>query len=105
MTTDSAAGDPSGLAIQHADGPSGGAFFIEDGGERVAEMTYVRTAPGRAVIDHTKVTDRLGGRGIAKRLVMAGVAWARASGTRLSATCSYARAVFEKDASVRDVLA
>jgi predicted GNAT family acetyltransferase len=41
---------------------------------------------------------------MARRLVDAAVTWARATGTKLSATCSYTRSVFEKDTSLRDVL-
>jgi predicted GNAT family acetyltransferase len=105
MTT--GASEPTGedLTIQHAEAGGGGAFFVEVGGERLAEMTYVRPSAGHAVIEHTKVSDRLGGRGVGKRLVLAGVEWARATGTKLTPRCSYARAVLQKDASLRDVLA
>ncbi len=100
-STDAAAGD---LSIQHAEDARGGAFFVDVGGERLAEMTYVRPSPGRAVIEHTKVSDRLGGRGVGKRLVLAGVEWARATGTKLVPRCPFARAVLEKDPSAADVL-
>ena len=92
------------LSIQHDDGADGGAFFVDVGGERLAEMTYSRPSPGRAVIEHTRVDDRLGGRGVGKRLVHAGVGWARATGTKLVPRCPYARAVIEKDPSLHDVL-
>lgn len=93
------------LSIQHADGAHEGAFYVEEGGERLAEMTYAKPSPGRAVIEHTTVDDRLGGKGVGKRLVLAGVAWARATGTKLVPHCSYARAVLERDPSLHDVLA
>ncbi len=92
------------LSIQHDEGAGGGAFHVDVDGERLAEMTYVRPSPGRAVIEHTRVSDRLGGRGVGKRLVLAGVEWARATGTKLVPHCSYARAVLEKDPSLHDVL-
>jgi predicted GNAT family acetyltransferase len=95
---------PGELDVQHAEDARGGAFFVEDGGARVAELTYSRWAPGRAVIEHTTVSDRLGGRGVGKRLVLAAVAWARATGTKLTPDCSYARAVLQKDGSLQDVL-
>ncbi len=75
------------LAIQHAEDPRGGAFFVEAGGERLAEMTYTQPSPGRAIIEHTSVSDRLGGRGVGTRLVLAGVEWARATGTKLVPHC------------------
>lgn len=93
------------LPIRHSGDGRGGTFYVEQDGERLAEMTYALRQPGRAVIEHTRVDDRLGGRGVGRRLVHAGVAWARESGTKLSATCSYARSVFQKEQeSVRDVL-
>jgi predicted GNAT family acetyltransferase len=92
------------LTIQHSDDARGGAFYVEVGGERLAEMTYTRPSPGRAVIEHTVVADRLGGRGVGKRLVLAGVEWARATGTKITPQCSYARAVLQKDPALADVL-
>lgn len=91
------------LQIQHAETSEGGAFYLEQGGERLAHMSYARRAPGHVVIEHTKVSEKLRGRGIARRLVDASVSWARASGTKLSATCTYAKGVLEKDPSLRDV--
>ncbi len=92
------------LAIQHAQTDEAGTFYVELGGERLAELAYGRDGPGHACIEHTTVSERLRGRGVARRLLDASVAWARASGTKLSATCSYARTVFEKDRSLGDVL-
>lgn len=104
MTTSASGTTGEELSIQHEDGAGGGAFFVDVGGERLAEMTYTRPSEGRAVIDHTKVSDRLGGRGVGKRLVVAGVEWARRTGTKITPHCSYARAVIQKDPSLQDVL-
>jgi hypothetical protein len=91
------------LPIQHEQSGDAGVFYVEVGGERLAELGYRRSA-GRANIEHTNVSERLRGRGVARRLVDAAVAWARGSGTKLSATCSYAKSVFDKDPSLRDVV-
>jgi uncharacterized protein len=91
------------LAIRHAETGTRGAFYIQMDGDRVAEQTYARLGPNRIVIDHTAVGPKLQGKGIARRLLDALVAWARETGTRVSATCSYAKAQFQKDASLRDV--
>ncbi len=92
------------LSILHEGDARGGSFFVEVGGERLAEMTYTLPSAGRAVIEHTEVSDRLGGRGVGKRLVLAGVEWARATATRLRPRCPFAAAVFRRDASIGDVL-
>lgn len=93
------------LEVRHEEAGGRGAFFIERGGERLAEQTYARTGEHAIVIDHTGVDARLQGRGVARRLLDHLVAWARATGTRVAATCPYAKAQFEKDPSIRDVLA
>jgi predicted GNAT family acetyltransferase len=92
------------LEIQHSEDQGRGGFFIEKDGARLAEQVYRRTDEHHVVIVHTSVDQQLQGRGIARRLLDATVAWARSTGTRLAATCPYAKAQFEKDASLRDVL-
>ena len=102
--------DEASLQIQHSDGAHAGAFFIERGGERIAEMTYARrgpSGPGASLIniDHTLVNPVLRGQGVARKLLDALVTWARATGTRVTATCSYAVGQFAQDESIRDVMA
>jgi hypothetical protein len=92
------------LRVQHHGGAAGGAFYVVRGGARIAEMTYSRSGE-RAVIEHTRVDESLRGQGVARKLLDAAVAWARETGTRVEPVCTYARSVFERDASIRDVLA
>lgn len=80
-----------------------GAFFIERDGRRIAEQVYKRIDASRVVIVHTEVDPSLRGQGIARRLLDTFVAWARKTGTRVQATCPYAKAQFEKDPSIQDV--
>lgn len=81
-----------------------GSFFLEENGERLAEMTFTRTHPTLVIIDHTQVNDRLRGKGAGRQLLDAAVAWARETGTKIIPTCPYAKAQFDKDKSIRDVL-
>jgi predicted GNAT family acetyltransferase len=81
------------------------AFIVQRDGKRIAEMVYADTAPGEATIDHTWVSDELRGQGIARKLLDDLVAWARSSHTKIIAVCPYAKAQFDKDPSIRDVLA
>jgi predicted GNAT family acetyltransferase len=94
-----------GLPVQHQDRSGGGVFFIDEGGVRVAEMTYQRLADGQILIDHTFVDPKLRGGGVARGLLDAAVAWARANGIRISASCSYVILQFARDRSLRDVQA
>jgi predicted GNAT family acetyltransferase len=92
-------------AISHEQDELRGAFTINRDGRRVAGMTYVRRDRSVIVIDHTFVEPELRGQGIARQLLDAAVAWARQNSASIVPECSYARAVFARDASIRDVLA
>ena len=72
----------------------------EDGRSAAAELDEVASRPERAA-RRVRGTSRR----VARRLVDAAVAWARETGTRVVTVCPYARSVFDKDASIRDVLA
>lgn len=93
-------------SIQHDDSGTDGRFFLagQPGGS-LAEMTYRQAGAAQISIDHTHVDPSLRGRGVARTLLDALVAWARGQGLKVVPVCSYARAQFEKDASLRDVLA
>ena len=91
--------------IQHEETGKRGIFFIEENGERVAEMTYSRADEGVVVIDHTEVDDDLRGKGVGKSLVDASVTWARDNDIKIKATCPFATAQFNRDSSMHDVLA
>lgn len=91
--------------IQHQETSSRGAFVIERDGRRIAEMTYTRSNPSLVVVDHTFVDPSLRGQGVARQLQDAMVAWARANHTKVVPVCSYVKVQFDRDASIRDVLA
>ena len=90
--------------IEHEDGVSKGAFFVLKDGQRVAEMTYSRTNPSLIIIDHTEVDPSLSGQGVGRKLLGALVSWVRSSGIKVVPLCPFAKAQFEKDSSIRDVL-
>ena len=92
------------LEIEHEEEDGRGAFFEAKQGFRLAQMTYSRASEHLVIIDHTEVDDRLRGLGVGRKLLDATVAWARETGTKIIATCPYAIAQFDRDASIRDVL-
>lgn len=92
------------ISIEHAEDGGRGAFFVQKQGIRLAEMTYSRVDPQLVIIDHTEVNEALQGLGVARKLLDFAVAWARETGTKIIATCPYAKAQFAKDPSIRDVL-
>ncbi len=94
-------------SIDHEEHGSRGVFHLRQSadGKRVGEMTYSRTNPALIVVDHTEVNPSLRGRGAARHLQDAMVAWARENGTKVVPLCSYVKAQFDRNASMRDVLA
>ena len=90
--------------IQHEEHGHRGSFFMTRGDKRVARLTYSRGNERLVIIDHTEVDPSLEGRGIARGLLDAAVAWARETGTKFMVTCPYASSQFAKDPSIGDVL-
>jgi uncharacterized protein len=71
----------------------------------VAEQTLTGGPDGKTVIiDHTVVDESMRGQGIARELTLATVAWARQAKAKLIPLCPFAKAVFDQDPSLRDVL-
>lgn len=89
---------------QHESGTMG-AFFVQQKGQRVAEMTYRRESASTITVEHTEVDPSLSGQGVGRELLGALVDWARATSTKVVPRCPYVKAQFDKDSSIRDVLA
>lgn len=92
------------MQIQHELEGNRGAFFVEQDGKRVAEMTYVKSGEERIIIDHTEVGDELRGQGAGKQLVLAAVEMAREKKIRILPLCPFAKSVFDRTPEIRDVL-
>ena len=92
--------------IQREQNGRRGAFFIEQDGKRIAEMTYSGDEAGRVLmIDHTEVDPSLRGQGVPRKLVEAAVAWAREGSKKIVPVCPMASAIFRREKSFADVLA
>ncbi|MEJ8842638.1 GNAT family N-acetyltransferase [Lacibacter sp. H375] len=92
------------MEIQQTDDGKKGAFYIEQDGERLAEMTYVWAGESKFIIDHTEVSDKLAGKGAGKQLVAKAVEFARAKGLKIMPLCPFASSVFKKTPEYNDVL-
>jgi predicted GNAT family acetyltransferase len=90
--------------IEHHEADAKGAFYVHQDGRRIAEMTYSRTNASMIIVDHTEVDASLRGQGVGRQLLDALVQWARTTGTKLVPLCPFAKAQFDRDASIRDVL-
>jgi uncharacterized protein len=81
-----------------------GAFFIEENGKHLAEMTFSKAGDTRIIIDHTEVSDALRGKGAGKQLVSAAVDYARKNKIKILPLCPFAKSVFDKVKEFQDVL-
>jgi predicted GNAT family acetyltransferase len=72
-----------------------GAFVIEQGSKRQAEMV-VAIVDQNLIVYHTQVPDEFKGQGIAGKLLQEMVGYARANQLMVVALCPYVRAQFEK---------
>ncbi len=92
------------MEIEHQQFGSRGAWFVRDGDDIQAEMTYSKAGEEIIVIDHTAVSEALGGQGVGKQLVQAAVDWARANHIQIVPVCPFARSVLTRDPQYEDVL-
>lgn len=92
------------MKIQIEQTETKGAAFVEREGMRVAEMTYSVAGKQLIIIDHTEVDEVLRGTGAGKKLLLAIVDKVREDGIKILPLCPFAKSVFDKDESIRDVL-
>lgn len=92
------------MNIQLEQTESKGAFFIEEGVKRLAEMTFTKAGEGLIIIDHTEVSDALRGTGAGKKLVTEAVEYARKNNLKILPLCPFAKSVFDRTPEFGDVL-
>lgn len=92
------------MIIKRQEHGKNGAFFIEQEGEWVAEMTYHKEGARKIVIEHTAVSKELKGKGVGKGLVDAAVKFARGKNLLIKPVCSFAKKVLESSEEYEDVL-
>lgn len=78
-----------------------GAFVIEEGGERIAEMA-IGISGDNLTVYHTEVSDKLKGQGVAGALLSTMVSYARSSKLKVIALCPYVLAQFKRHAEQYD---
>lgn len=92
------------MEIQHQHHLTHGEFFVQnERDKKLAVMTYVMTDSDTMLIEHTVVGEELSGLGIGRKLVDAGVQYARANNIKIIPQCPYANSVFNKTPEYADV--
>ncbi len=92
------------MEVKFKESDSKGAFYIEEAGEQLAEMTFSKAGDKMIIIDHTEVSEKLTGKNAGKQMVVAAVEYARSKGIKILLLCPFAKSVLQKDASLQDVL-
>ena len=92
------------MDIQKQENETKGSYYIEENGQRLAEMTFSKAGTDRIIIDHTEVSDQLRGQGAGEAMVKQAVEDARAGGYSIIPLCAFALSVFQKTPAYKDVL-
>ncbi|WP_347453334.1 GNAT family N-acetyltransferase [Acinetobacter thermotolerans] len=92
-------------SIKHQDSKRGGVFYMEQEGERVAEITYQWREADTIVADHTWVSHALRGQGVARKMLDILVEFARQKRLKIIPQCSYVHVMFKRDRNLQDVAA
>ena len=93
------------MKIEHDEADTKGNFFINENGDRLAELAYTRSSTGEMTIYHTEVSPKLRGEGIGQDMVAEAVKFARDNDLKIKATCPYAKKLIDKTPEYKDVLA
>ncbi len=77
------------------------AFYSE---KHAGLMTYTWAGSDKFIIDHTEVEEAFNGLGIGKEMLLSAVDFARKNNLKIIPLCPFAKAQFQKNEDLRDVL-
>jgi len=92
------------MEIQQINRESKGFFKAVSDGKEAGRMTYSRAGNHKFIIDHTEVNAEFNGQGVGKKMVLAAVDYARENSLKIIPLCPFAKAMFDKNSEIRDVL-
>ncbi|EKB48446.1 GNAT family N-acetyltransferase [Cecembia lonarensis] len=92
------------MNIEQIDRESKGYFKASEDGKEAGRMTYSWAGKERFIIDHTEVNPEFKGKNVGNQMLMAAVNFARENMLKIIPLCPYAKSVFDKTASIKDVL-
>jgi uncharacterized protein len=82
-----------------------GSFFVEESGEKLAEITFYKSGDNEITVDHTIVSDKLRGQKVGNALVEKVIELAREENQKIVPVCTFVQKQFEKNSDYKDVLA
>ena len=81
-----------------------GEFVAMFDGQPAGLMTYSWAGEDKLIIDHTEVEPAYNGKGIGKAMVYKSVEFARDNNLKIIPLCPFAKAMFQKNKEIQDVL-
>ncbi|MGI9652952.1 GNAT family N-acetyltransferase [Chryseobacterium sp. RLHN22] len=81
-----------------------GSFEAIIDGNRAGLMTYTWAGEDRFIIDHTEVEEAYNGKGVGKEMLIKAVEFARENNKKIIPLCPFAKATFQKNEDLQDVL-
>ncbi len=92
------------MEIKLSESGAKGSFYISDGDETLAEMTWVKGSDLFIIVDHTMVDEQLKGQGIGRKLLEKVIGLARERNIKILPLCPFVKSVFDKVPEYEDVL-
>ena len=92
------------IEIKQTQDGTKGRFDAMDEDKIAGSMFYTLAGETRMIIDHTEVDNAYRGKNIGKSILMAIVKYARENKIKIIPLCPFAKSVFDKTESIRDVL-
>ncbi|MDR2282766.1 MAG: N-acetyltransferase [Sphingobacterium sp.] len=93
------------MLIKKEETGSKGAFVAYEENKKIGEMSYSIAGTDKIIVDHTEVDPEQKGKSIGKILLQKVVEHARDNNLKIIPLCPFAKAMFEKNVDIRDVLA
>ncbi|MBR8645617.1 N-acetyltransferase [[Brevibacterium] frigoritolerans] len=76
-------------------------LFVEESGEKLAEITFFKSGDDEITVDHTVVSDKLRGQKVGNALVEKIIGFAREENLKIVPVCSFVQKQFEKMQNTR----
>ena len=92
------------ITVNQTNDEKRGFFEASIDGNKAGLMTYTWAGDTRFIIDHTEVESDYNGKGVGKEMVLKAVDFARKNNLKIIPLCPFAKATFDKNPDLGDVL-
>ncbi|WP_185146974.1 GNAT family N-acetyltransferase [Chryseobacterium echinoideorum] len=92
------------IEVKQNDDKKHGSLEASIDGNKAGLMTYTWAGEDRFIIDHTEVEEAYNGKGVGKEMLIKAVEFARKNNKKIIPLCPFAKATFQKNEDLQDVL-